>query len=102
LAKITEADWRGYIRVKDETVQTSKLVLEALKTEEPAITPVPLNKLESTLLSYLKDQPRITLKQYMHLVNISQRRASRILLNLVLQGFIQMHDQEKEHYYTLS
>lgn len=102
LAKLKDDDWRGYIRVKDESVQTSKMVLQSLKKEENLPAYVPVNKIETGLLSYFEKQPRITLSQFMHLTNISKRRAQRILINLVLHGFIRRHDKEKEPYYTLS
>lgn len=105
LAKVKEDDWRGYVRVKDESVQTSKLVLQALKAEvapaEIKSIPNTLTKPENTLLLQLQKQPRITLPQFMQLVNISKRRASRLLVKLVLEGFIRMHDKEKEPFYTL-
>jgi predicted HTH transcriptional regulator len=102
LALCREDDWRGYIRVKDESVQTSKMVLQALKKEEHVPAYSQLNKLERAILEQLGKQTRLTLKQLMQLTNISQRRAQRMLVNLVLQGLIRLHDKEKEPYYTLS
>jgi predicted HTH transcriptional regulator len=102
LALCGQDDWRGYIRVKDESVQTSKLVLQALKKEENVPAYSHLNKLERAILEQLAQNPRLTVKQMMHLTNISQRRANRLLVNLVLQGLIRMHDKEKEPFYTLS
>jgi predicted HTH transcriptional regulator len=102
LALCREDDWRGYVRVKDESVQTSKMVLQALKTAEPAPAYSGLNKLELAILEALTNQPSLTLKQLMHLTNISKRRAHRLLVNLVLLGLICLHDKEKEPYYTLS
>jgi predicted HTH transcriptional regulator len=102
LALCREDDWRGYIRVKDESVQTSKMVLQALKQEEHVPAYSHLNKLERAILEQLAKQARLTLKQLMQLTNISQRRAQRLLVNLVLQGLIRFHDKEKEPYYTLS
>jgi len=102
LAKLKENDWRGYVRVKDESVQTSKMVMQALETEHNVPLYVPATKIETTLLTYFQKQPRITLKEFMHLANISKRRAQRILVHLVLHGLIRLHDKEKEPYYTLS
>jgi len=102
LAKLRENDWRGYIRVKDESVQTSKMVMQALETEHNIPAYVPATKIEANLLTYFQKQPRITLQQFMHLANISKRRAQRILVHLVLHGVIRLHDKEKEVYYTLS
>ena len=102
LAKIKENDWRGYVRVKDESVQTSKMVLQALETESNIPAYVPATKIETRLLLHFQKQPRITLKDFMHLANISKRRAQRLLVHLVLHGLIRLHDKEKEPYYTLS
>jgi predicted HTH transcriptional regulator len=102
LAQVKENDWRAFIRVKDESLQTNTFVLQALKKDEPVSQRVHLNKLEWALLTYLKDQPRITLQQYRQLLNISQRQATHILVNLVLQKIIRQHDQENETYYTLN
>jgi len=102
LAKLKEDDWRGYVRVKDESVQTSKMVMQALETESNIPAYVPASKIETALLAYFQKQPRITLNQFMHLANISKRRAQRILVHLVLHGVIRLHDKEKDSYYTLS
>jgi predicted HTH transcriptional regulator len=102
LALCREDDWRGYVRVKDESVQTSKIVLQALKTEEAAPTRAGLNKLELAILETLTKQHRLTLRQLTQLANISKRRAHRLLINLVLLGLVRLHDKEKEPFYTLS
>ena len=90
------------MRVKDESVQTSKMVMQFLSTEAAVPAYVPANKLETSFLSYFEKQPQITLKQFMHLTNSSKRRAQRILVHLVLNGLLRLHDKEKEPFYTLS
>lgn len=103
LVKVKDEDWRGYIRVKDETVQTSKMVLKVIKVEEASEEIFPeFDVQEKMLLEFLGNNRRITLKQYMKLVNISRRRAYRILVKMVLLGAIRLHDKEKEDYYTIS
>ncbi|QMU28463.1 RNA-binding domain-containing protein [Adhaeribacter radiodurans] len=105
LAKVKENDWRGYVRVKDESVQSSKMVNKALRSETAlteATRPLNLDKPDYQVLEYLKTNRRITLAQFMKLANISQRRAYRILVKLVLHGYLRLHDKEKEDYYTLS
>lgn len=101
-AKVKEDDWRAYVRVKDESVQTSKMVEKTLRQESPPSPKRTLDRHELALLAYLKDHPRITQQQYMKLVNLSRRRAARILIALSLEGIIRLHDKEKETYYTLS
>ena len=53
------------------------------------------------MLDYLKTHPRITLGQFMKLVNFGKRRAFQTLIKLVLHGYLRHHDKEKEPYYTL-
>lgn len=101
-AKVKEGDWRGYVRVKDTSVQTSKMVNKALEQEPAQFERIPLNRLENAVLDYLLTHQRITQRQFMKLVNISERRAYRILVKLVIHGYIRLHDKELEEYYTLS
>ncbi|WP_235942021.1 AlbA family DNA-binding domain-containing protein [Pontibacter fetidus] len=101
-AKVKEDDWRGYVRVKDTSVQTSKMVNKVLQHEQPQYERIPLDRHENAALELLQTQPRLTLKQYMKAANLSERRAYRILVKLVLHGYLRLHDKEKEDYYTLS
>jgi predicted HTH transcriptional regulator len=55
---------------------------------------------EKALLEYLDTNDRITVKQYCELLNMSRRRAQRILVTLVLSGVIRVHTTEKEEFYT--
>jgi len=101
-AKIKEDDWRGYVRVKDTSVQTSKMADKALAMEPEQFEPLPLDRHENAILLYLQKAPRITLRQFMQLANLSERRAYRTLVKLVIHGYLRLHDKEKEAYYTLS
>ncbi|WP_151088735.1 RNA-binding domain-containing protein [Hymenobacter baengnokdamensis] len=103
-AQIAPGEWRGYVRVRDESVQASALTEKVLEREQPAarLEKIPLNKDELRVLDYLKtSQPRITVAQYTRLINVSRRRAYRTLIKLVLHGYLRYHDKEKEPYYTL-
>lgn len=100
-AQVAESDWRGYVRVRDQSVQTSGLTEKVLQQEEPGLEKIPLNKDELAVLAYLRTHPRITLAQYQKLINVGQRRAYRTLIKLVLHGYLRHHDKEKEVYYTL-
>ncbi|MET4106144.1 ATP-binding protein [Hymenobacter sp. UYP22] len=102
-AQIADGQWQAYVRVRDESVLASSLTEKVLKHQEP--TPqferIPLNREELAVLEYLQKNPRITLAQYMKLLNIGQRRAYRTLIKLTLHGYIKHHDKQKEVYYTL-
>jgi predicted HTH transcriptional regulator len=102
-AQVAPGDWRGYVRVRDESVQTSGLTEKVLERQQPQsrFEQIPLNRQELAVLDYLKTHPRITLAQFMKLVNFGKRRAFQTLIKLVLHGYLRHHDKEKEPYYTL-
>ena len=102
-ALVAPDDWRGYVRVRDASVQTSGLTEKVLERQQPParFEQLPLNKQELAVLDYLKTHPRITLPQFMKLVNMGKRRAFQTLIKLVLHGYLRHHDKEKEVYYTL-
>ena len=98
-----DAKWWVYIRVKDKSVLASKIVVDVLKREykDDGVL-IEYSSKEKALLEYLTNNERITLKEYTDLLNISRRRASRILVTLVLAGIIRVHTTEKEEFYTSS
>ena len=101
-AQVAPGDWRGYVRVRDASVQTSSLTEKLLERQpsDSGFEQIPLSKAELAVLDYLKTHPRITLAQFMKLVNFGKRRAYQTLIKLVLHGYIRHHDKEKEPYYT--
>ncbi len=101
-AQVAPDDWRGYVRVRDASVQTSGLTDKLLERQQPEarFEKIPLNKQELAVIDYLKTHPRITLPQFMKLVNFGKRRAYQTLIKLTLHGYIRHHDKEKEPYYT--
>ncbi|MFD1468696.1 helix-turn-helix domain-containing protein [Hymenobacter caeli] len=105
-AQVAVGDWRGYVRVRDQSVQTSRLTEQVLERQAPAALPpmferIPLNRHELAAIEYVKTHPRLTLPQFMKLVNFSKRRAYQTLIKLVLHGYLRYHDKEKEPYYTV-
>ncbi|MFC6224005.1 helix-turn-helix domain-containing protein [Hymenobacter artigasi] len=102
-AQVAPNDWRGFVRVRDASVQTSGLTEKVLERQQPEsrFEQIPLNKQELAVIDYLKTHPRITLAQFMRLVNFGKRRAYQTLIKLVLHGYIRHHDKEREPYYTV-
>ncbi len=91
-----------YVRQKDQSLLASKVVVEVLKRKSSSNhTIVEFTSKEKALLDYLNENPRITLKEYCKLVNISRWRAQRIVVNLISVGVIRVFDIEKPEYYTL-
>ena len=98
-----DGKWWAYIRVKDESLLASKVVLDVLKREGTGEqTLITYSSKEKALLEYLSEHHRITIAQFCKLVNISRRRATTILVNLISIGVIRAHHTEKTEFYTLS
>jgi predicted HTH transcriptional regulator len=92
-----------YIRVNDMTMEASKEVVKVLRSENSQSAPlrISIGENEKRLLDFLETHRRITKEQYCAMVNISRRRASRSLVNLVRAGILFLHTNEKSDYYTL-
>jgi predicted HTH transcriptional regulator len=100
-AKDKNGDWIVYIRQNDKCLPAGKNTIQLMKKGIKKDLPASLSPLEQSLLLYLNKTEKITLKQFMKLVNISKRRANRILTELSLKNLIREHTHEKEAYYTL-
>ncbi len=94
----------AYIRQGERSVMASKEVERVLAATHPDAPPLKLHigKIEQSLFSYLETNKRVTLREFRHLVNISERRASRCLVRLVRAGLIRIFTNETEDYYTLA
>lgn len=102
-AKGEDGKWWVYVRVKDQSLLASKVVVDVLRREtENKDTLIQITSKEQALLDYLQKNHRITLKQYCKLINISRWRAGKILVNLISAGIIRSHNTEKIEFYTLS
>jgi predicted HTH transcriptional regulator len=103
IEKLTK-DSKVYIRVNDKSVLASREVIQVLKNERPDAPPVKLSigYNEKKLLEYLEKNEKINLKEFSDLVNISERRASRLLVRMVKIGVVRIHTLEKEDYFTLA
>jgi len=95
---------RVYIRIKDKTMIASKEVVKILRNENPNTPPlnVMIGENEKRLFQHLERFERITVREFGRLVNISDRRASRTLVQLVRAGVIRIHTHEKDEFYTLA
>lgn len=95
--------WWAHIRVKDQSLLASKVVLDVLKREgNNGHTLIEYTSKEKALLTYLEKNHRITLKEYCKLLNLSRKRATYILVNLISIGVVRVHQTEKVDFYTLS
>lgn len=91
-----------YIRHRDQTLLASKVVVDVMKRQGSGErTLIEYSDKERALLDYLKIHHRINLKEFCNLVNISRRRAMRIIVNLISVGVIRVHQTEYPEFYTL-
>jgi predicted HTH transcriptional regulator len=93
-----------FIRVNDKTVPASKEVIKVLRDERKDRPPLTLTigDNEHKLFEYLEKHERITVDGYAEVINVSRRRASRILTTLVRAGVIRIHTIEKSDFFTLA
>jgi predicted transcriptional regulator len=56
---------------------------------------------ERSLFDFIEKKGRATVRDFSTLVNISDRRAARLLVRLVRAGILNIHTNEQYDYYTL-
>jgi predicted HTH transcriptional regulator len=102
--KAKEQSNTGFVRVGENSIQASREVMKVMKSGHSDAPPLKLSigDNERTLFKYLEQHGRITLNQFADLVNISDRRASRILVQLVRSRTLLIHTLEREEFYTLA
>jgi predicted HTH transcriptional regulator len=95
-----DGKWWVYVRVKDKSVLASKVIVEVLKrsSDDKGVL-IEYSSNEKALLAYLDSKERINVKEFCELLNISRRKAQKILVNLVLSGVIHVKTSEKEEFY---
>lgn len=93
---------RAYIRVGEKSVMASREMSRVLAstTDEKPLRMVVGDK-EKRLFAYLDKHERATVKDFSRLVNISKRRAERLMVRLVKAGVIQIHSDSSSDYFTL-
>ncbi len=95
---------QGFVRVGENSVHASNEVMSVMRhsrDDSPALL-LSIGPNEKALFEYLEQNERITLNEFGDLVNISDRRASRILVSLVRSGNLLIHTMEREEFYTLA
>jgi len=100
----SEDETKVFIRVNDKTMMASKEVVRVLRDQRADAPPmqIEIGENEKRLFTYLDSHEKITAKEFSNLVNISEQRASRILVSLVRAGVVRIHTLEKRDYFTLA
>lgn len=93
---------RAYIRMGEKSVEASKEMYRLMRYSS-SDKPVKLSigEKEKRLFTYLEKNEKATVKDFSKLVNISNRRAERLLIRLVRAGVLQIHNDLHHDYFTL-
>jgi len=92
-----------YIRQGEESVAASKEMIRILRGMRPDAKPlmISITDKERSLFDFIEKKGRATVRDFSTLVNISDRRAARLLVRLVRAGVLNIHTNEQYDYYTL-
>jgi predicted HTH transcriptional regulator len=93
---------RAYIRMGEKSVEASR-EMHRLMRYSGSGKPVKLSigDKEKRLFTYLEKKERATVKDFAKLVNISDRRAERLMIRLVRAGVLMIHNDLSHDYFTL-
>jgi predicted HTH transcriptional regulator len=94
----------GFVRVQDKSMQASKEVMNVMRSAHPGAPPlrIAIGYNERALFEYLEENGKITVMEFADLVNISRRRASKILVDLVRAGTLLLHTVEMPEFFSLA
>ena len=93
---------RAYIRMGEKSVMASREMYR-LMSQQTADKPLVLSigESEKRLFNFLEKHEKITVKEFAKMVNISDRRAERLLIRLVRAKVVQIHNDTQQDYFTL-
>jgi len=102
-AKDDDGKWWAHIRVKDQSLLASKIVVDVLKRNSgKGQNVIQYTELERSALKYLEVTEKVALKDLCKHLNISRWRGQKMLVALVSAGVVRSHTTEKTEYFTLS
>jgi predicted HTH transcriptional regulator len=102
-AKDDDGKWWAHIRVKDQSLLASKIVLDVLKRNSgKGQNVIQYTDLERSALKYLEATEKVALKDLCKHLNISRWRGQKMLVALVSAGVVRSHTTEKTEFFTLS
>ncbi len=98
-----EGDMKVYIRLNDKSILASKETVKILRNSNADSPPLKIyiGDIEKALFDFLVQNEKITVKGLKRLANISERRASRTLVNLVKAKVVRHHYFGNEDFFTL-
>ena len=93
----------AYIRSGEQSISASREMTKVMKAFNPSAPPIKISigDRERRLFTFLEMHKKITVQDFSNLVNISRRRAERLLVTLVKIGSLQIHSNSGSDYFTL-
>jgi predicted HTH transcriptional regulator len=104
LVEQSDDEPKAYVRVGENSIQASREMIKVMMHQSGKTGPVRiiLGEAEHRLFRYFETSDRITVAEYAKLINVSARRASRLLIRLVRAGVLAIHTSEKTDFFTLT
>ena len=94
---------RAYIRLADKSVIASKEMYRLMNSQASgAPLKISIGDREKRLFAYLEKNEKITVREFATIVNISRRRAEKILIDLVRANVILIHNDTSNDYFSLA
>jgi predicted HTH transcriptional regulator len=92
-----------FVRYQDESILATDERIEIMKNESKGegVT-FEYGDKERKLFRFLNEYGEITVEKYSHLINVTTYRSSRILINLVSAGVLNLSYRDKVEYFTFS
>ena len=96
--------FKAYIRVGEKSIEASREMTRLLtyQSQETKSLTLSIGHNEKKLFAYLEKYERATVSDFAKLVNISNRRAERLLIRLVRAGVILIHNDDTRDYFYLA
>lgn len=82
-----DQNWWAYIRIKDKSILASSVLLEVLKNRDKVVK-ITYNSAEKKLFHYLESNQSISLNEYSKLTRLSNKKAIKILSDLIIAGVL--------------
>lgn len=93
---------KTFIRVGEKSIEASREMTRLMRSQtDDKPLKLSIGENEKRLFQFLEKNERATVKDFAKIVNISTRRAERLLIRLVRAGVIQIHNDSNHDYFTL-
>ncbi|HSD62580.1 MAG TPA: ATP-binding protein [Ignavibacteriaceae bacterium] len=92
------------VRVNDKSLQASKEMIRIMRasSQDLSLKKYFIGSNEKSVFDYLNTNETISVRELSHLVNISERRASRTLVKMVRANLLMIHTKDNgEEFFTL-